>query len=74
MHKIKEITDEINEGKNWLSIREKKAYAVACRLNELISHSVETDDHIDLRELDMWLGMVTGAAAQFLWHKIRIQN
>lgn len=59
--------DRYVSGENKKPMGEGKAIAVSCRLNELISRLIETDQVLDPREFDLWRAMTAGATAQGSW-------
>jgi len=67
MNNIKLSITRFEIGKNRRPLDERKAQAVAHRLNELISRLIEVDDQIDPREFDLWRGMTAGSTAQGSW-------
>lgn len=67
MSNIKLSIERFETGSNRRPLGEHEAKAVAHRLNELISRSIETDDQVDLREFDLWRGMAAGSTAQGSW-------
>ncbi|MFQ5595170.1 MAG: XcyI family restriction endonuclease [Anaerolineae bacterium] len=67
MSNIKLSIERFETGTNRRPLDEKKAQAVACRLNELISRLIEVDDRLDAREFDLWRGMTAGSTAQGSW-------
>ncbi|MEY4927930.1 MAG: hypothetical protein RI894_2366 [Bacteroidota bacterium] len=46
---------------------EEAANFLAAHLNQIISHLIESDETIDVREFDIWRGMAAGAQAQGSW-------
>jgi len=50
---------------------EQVAREIAQHLNKIISHLVETDEQINLREFDLWRGMAAGSQAQGSWQNAK---
>ncbi len=50
---------------------ENKAWAIANRLNQIISALIEADEKINSREFDLWRGMAAGAQADGSWRNLK---
>jgi len=44
---------------------------LASHLNRIISHLIEADEKIDVREFDIWRGMAAGSQAQGSWQNVK---
>ena len=44
---------------------------IARRLNTIVSHLIEADDHLNRREFDLWRGMAAGSQAQGSWQNTK---
>ena len=58
-------------GENRAPMSIEKARKVSKRLNKLISMLIEFDEHIDVREFDLWRGMTAGSSAQGSWQNAK---
>jgi hypothetical protein len=54
-----------------LSLLREYALAIAKHLNQIISHLVEFDEKINVREFDLWRGMAAGSQAQGSWQNTK---
>lgn len=50
---------------------DETAYAIAYRLNSIVSQLIESEITIDERELDLWRGMAAGSQAQGAWQNAK---
>ncbi len=50
---------------------EDRAWAIAHRLNQIISALIQSDNDITPREFDMWRGMAAGAQADGSWRNLK---
>ncbi|HNB52312.1 MAG TPA: XcyI family restriction endonuclease [Anaerolineales bacterium] len=69
MNKIQLAVGRFESGKGFPG--EVQALSVSFRLNQIISHLIETDEHIDQREFDLWRGMAAGSQAQGSWQNLK---
>jgi len=67
MNNVKLAIERFETGRNKRPLDDQKAWAVARRLNELISRLIEADAEVDPREFDLWRGMTAGSTAQGSW-------
>ncbi|HLF87902.1 MAG TPA: XcyI family restriction endonuclease [Anaerolineales bacterium] len=69
MGKIKLSISRFETGKSYPN--QFQALSICLRLNQVISYLIETDEHIDQREFDLWRGMAAGSQAQGSWQNLK---
>lgn len=50
---------------------EQIAITIASHLNNIMNHLIESEEHIDAREFDLWRGMAAGSQAQGSWQNTK---
>jgi len=50
---------------------ELNAIVISNHLNQIISRLIEFDEHVDVREFDLWRGMAAGSQAQGSWQNTK---
>lgn len=50
---------------------QKTALSICRHLNRIISHLIESDEQVNVREFDLWRGMAAGSQAQGSWQNIK---